>query len=102
MRVTQIGDNLALANQYLCGGGLVAIPTETVYGLAANALDEKAVASIFEAKNRPTFDPLIVHVPFCTLKNMQKISQTMFTKLQKFFALDPLRFCLRKRVKSLI
>ncbi len=39
----------------------VAIPTETVYGLAANALDEKAVLKIFEAKNRPHFDPLIIH-----------------------------------------
>lgn len=43
-------------------GQLVAIPTETVYGLAANALDAQAVAAIFAAKNRPTFDPLIVHV----------------------------------------
>ncbi len=43
-------------------GGLVAIPTETVYGLAANALDPAAVARIFEAKGRPTWDPLIVHV----------------------------------------
>lgn len=43
-------------------GGLVAIATETVYGLAANALDEHAVARIFEAKARPFFDPLIVHI----------------------------------------
>jgi L-threonylcarbamoyladenylate synthase len=43
-------------------GGLVAIPTETVYGLAANALNTDAVARIFEAKGRPTWDPLIVHV----------------------------------------
>jgi len=43
-------------------GGLVAIPTETVYGLAANALDSDAVARIFEAKDRPSWDPLIVHV----------------------------------------
>jgi L-threonylcarbamoyladenylate synthase len=41
---------------------LVAIPTETVYGLAANALNEKAVLSVFEAKERPFFDPLIIHV----------------------------------------
>ena len=41
---------------------MVAIPTETVYGLAANALDAKAVAKIFEAKGRPNYDPLIVHV----------------------------------------
>ena len=46
----------------LCQGGLVAIPTETVYGLAANALDEKAVARIFEAKGRPQDNPLIVHI----------------------------------------
>lgn len=43
-------------------GGLVAMPTETVYGLGAHALDVKAVARIFEAKDRPRFDPLIVHV----------------------------------------
>ena len=43
-------------------GGLVAFGTETVYGLGANALDTKAIARVFEAKGRPTFDPLIVHV----------------------------------------
>jgi L-threonylcarbamoyladenylate synthase len=44
-------------------GGLVAFPTETVYGLGANAFDTGAVARIFAAKDRPSFDPLIVHVP---------------------------------------
>lgn len=44
-------------------GGLVAIPTETVYGLAAHALDAKACRAIFKAKGRPAHDPLIVHVP---------------------------------------
>ena len=46
----------------LSRGGLVAVPTETVYGLAADATNGKAVASIFEAKNRPQFNPLICHV----------------------------------------
>lgn len=46
----------------LKSGGLVAIPTETVYGLAANALDENAVHAIFEAKGRPQDNPLIVHI----------------------------------------
>lgn len=50
------------AAQILRDGGLVALPTETVYGLGANALDGQAVAKIFEAKNRPSFNPLIVHV----------------------------------------
>src|SRR2546426_12555660 len=43
-------------------GGLVAFPTETVYGLGADALDKAAVEKIFRAKQRPTWDPLIVHV----------------------------------------
>ncbi|BAF61009.1 putative translation factor [Pelotomaculum thermopropionicum SI] len=50
------------AGLILRGGGLVAFPTETVYGLGANALDGKAVARIFEAKGRPSDNPLIVHV----------------------------------------
>lgn len=51
------------AVRLLSDGEVVALPTETVYGLAANAFDAAAVAKIFEAKERPTFDPLIVHLP---------------------------------------
>lgn len=51
------------AGEILRRGGLVAFPTETVYGLGANALDDTAVAGIFAAKGRPRFNPLIVHVP---------------------------------------
>jgi L-threonylcarbamoyladenylate synthase len=58
----QLGTDLARAASVLRSGGLVGMPTETVYGLAANALDEVAVARIFAAKNRPHFDPLIVHL----------------------------------------
>jgi L-threonylcarbamoyladenylate synthase len=54
---------LARAAQILRDGGLVAVPTETVYGLAARADSEAAVASIYRAKGRPDFNPLIVHVP---------------------------------------
>lgn len=57
-----IGTDVMRAAELLRSGELVAIPTETVYGLAANALDEQAVLKIFQAKNRPSFDPLIVHV----------------------------------------
>lgn len=55
-------EQLSEAAECLRNGGLVAFPTETVYGLGANALDPVAVAGIFEAKKRPTFDPLIVHI----------------------------------------
>jgi L-threonylcarbamoyladenylate synthase len=54
--------NLIRAGECLAAGGLVAFPTETVYGLGADAFDARAVARIFEAKARPSFDPLIVHV----------------------------------------
>jgi L-threonylcarbamoyladenylate synthase len=53
---------LSRAGEILRNGGLVAFPTETVYGLGANALDRNAVARIFEAKGRPAYNPLIVHV----------------------------------------
>lgn len=59
--MSKIGIDIEKAKQILQQGGLVAIPTETVYGLAANALDKDSVLKIFEAKNRPHFDPLIVH-----------------------------------------
>ncbi|TDU71354.1 L-threonylcarbamoyladenylate synthase [Prosthecobacter fusiformis] len=51
------------AVRLLQAGDIVALPTETVYGLAADALNPAAVAKVFEAKERPTFDPLIVHLP---------------------------------------
>src|SRR6185369_17246903 len=53
---------MSRAAAILRNGGLVALPTETVYGLAANALDPAAVARIFEAKRRPSWDPMIVHI----------------------------------------
>ncbi|MDD2956418.1 MAG: L-threonylcarbamoyladenylate synthase [Oscillospiraceae bacterium] len=65
LRVRNIYDdmeNMQTAAEILAGGGLVAFPTETVYGLGANALDERAVAAIFRAKGRPQDNPLIVHV----------------------------------------
>jgi L-threonylcarbamoyladenylate synthase len=55
-------ESIRLAAEIIRSGGLVAFPTETVYGLGANALDSEAVAKIFEAKQRPSFDPLIVHI----------------------------------------
>lgn len=56
-------DRIAQAGEVIRNGGLVAFATETVYGLGADATNEDAVASIFAAKERPSFNPLIVHVP---------------------------------------
>jgi L-threonylcarbamoyladenylate synthase len=60
---TVISTDRTAAVELLRKGELVALPTETVYGLAADALNPIAVAEIFEAKERPRFDPLIVHLP---------------------------------------
>lgn len=60
--LTQKKEDIALAGQLIRDGEVVAMPTETVYGLAANALDGNAVKKIFEAKGRPQDNPLIVHI----------------------------------------
>src|SRR5947207_12952134 len=60
---TVISIDRTAAVELLRRGEIVALPTETVYGLAADALNPLAVAKIFEAKERPRFDPLIVHLP---------------------------------------
>jgi len=70
--LAEIGQNIDKSIQILQSDGLVAIPTETVYGLAANGFNQTAVAKIFEAKNRPFFDPLILHVS--NQKNARKNS----------------------------
>ena len=60
--VSAQAEALARAAAVLREGGVVAVPTETVYGLAANALDAPAVEAIFDAKQRPAENPVIVHV----------------------------------------
>jgi L-threonylcarbamoyladenylate synthase len=62
LETAQAEETLEHGAQILRGGGLVALPTETVYGLGANALDAAAVGRIFEAKQRPAWDPVIVHI----------------------------------------
>ena len=59
----EVEEKISAAAKILREGGLVGIPTETVYGLAANGLDPVAVKRIFEAKGRPQDNPLILHIP---------------------------------------
>ncbi len=95
--MAQVSQDTTRAAELLKAGELVAIPTETVYGLAANALDEIAVAKIFEAKNRPAFDPLIVHA--LDREQAQPLVQSFgpyFDKLYARFAPGPISFVLPK------
>lgn len=81
-------------------GGVVVLPTETVYGLAANALDESAVRSIFLVKGRPLNDPLIVHVLDSTWIERYAICDKYFDRVKKItscFWPGPLTIVLHKR-----
>lgn len=79
-------------------GGLVAFPTETVYGLGANALNPLAVAKIFEAKHRPTFDPLIVHISDVSQLNelFKAPIESLVFRLAEYFMPGPLTIVYKK------
>src|SRR4029077_16177171 len=74
----------------LRAGGLVAFPTETVYGLGANALVAQAVRGIFEAKRRPADDPLIVHVGGLDQLERVAVGNAMAVRLGEQFWPGPL------------
>ena len=96
--MAQIGTNLEVAKTILDQGGLVAIPTETVYGLAGNALDITAVTSIFKTKERPSFDPLIVHTfSLDQVRNfVQEIPKQAIQLAERFWP-GPLTLLLKKK-----
>ena len=88
---------IKLAAEEIKKGNLVAFPTETVYGLGADALNEKAVAKIFQAKGRPYNDPLIAHI--ADIKELYRLSQQVppvAIKLAKVFWPGPLTLVLKK------
>jgi L-threonylcarbamoyladenylate synthase len=89
------------AVELLRGGEAVALPTETVYGLAADALREEAVLKIFQAKSRPQFDPLIVHLPDAEaigqVAIIDKAVFPIFDRLRKQFWPGPLTFIFPRR-----
>jgi L-threonylcarbamoyladenylate synthase len=94
------GTDLLLAAALLREGKLVAIPTETVYGLAANALDDRAVLGIYEVKNRPTFNPLIVHTHSLAGAEalVQEFPPVARALAQRFWP-GPLTLVLKKQVR---
>lgn len=86
------------AAEYIRRGGIVAFPTETVYGLGANVFDETAVARIFDAKQRPSDNPLIAHIS--SLDQISKLASEVTESAAKFieaFFPGPLTIVLKKR-----
>ena len=91
------GDMMAKAGQIIRQGGLVAFPTETVYGLGANGLDESASAKIYAAKGRPSDNPLIVHIArFSDLERIAEQIPDSARKLADAFWPGPLTMIFRK------
>ena len=94
----ELESSVSRAVELLDAGQVVALPTETVYGLAADALNPEAVARIFEAKERPRFDPLIIHLP--EQKALDQVSEpetNIVPQLTQAFWPGPLTIVLRKR-----
>jgi len=98
---TEISTDPSRAVELLRKDEIVALPTETVYGLAADALDPIAVAKIFEAKERPSFDPLIVHLPdfnwFERVANVPTQDRQLVLALTEKFWPGPFTIVLPKR-----
>jgi len=90
-------ENIKLCAKLISSGRVVAIPTETVYGLGANALDKKAVREIFSIKGRPQDNPLIVHI--ATIREVEKLVKevpAVFNILARTFWPGPLTLIMKK------
>ncbi len=91
-------DAIASAARVIRDGGVVVMPTETVYGLACNALDANAVKKVFEIKGRPSDNPLIVHIAdFSDLKKVASNWPDLAEKLAEKFWPGPLTLVLKKK-----
>ena len=94
--------NIKKAKKYLDKGNCIGVPTETVYGLAANAYSNSAVKKIFKLKKRPNNNPLIVH--YSNIETLKKdcLINNNFTKLYNKFSPGPITFVLKLKKDSKI
>ena len=96
--ITNIITNIDLAVEEITTGNIVALPSETVYGLGANALNENAVVKIFEAKDRPRFNPMIVHI--YDVNEIDKFGENIPDEvyaLAENFSPGPITFIVKKK-----
>ena len=98
IRTVEDKESIAQAADILRRGGLLAIPTETVYGLGANGLDENAVLHIFEAKGRPQDNPLILHIPDASwlTRYCEDVPDAAYKLAERFWP-GPLTMILKKK-----
>ncbi len=98
LRTAEDAERIAQAADILRRGGLLAIPTETVYGLGADGLDETAVLHIFEAKGRPQDNPLILHIPDASwlTRYCEDVPDAAYKLAERFWP-GPLTMILKKK-----
>lgn len=89
--------SIDLAIAAIKNGGLIGLPTETVYGLAGNALDDRAILKIYQVKNRPSYNPLIVHVADINMARAVAHIPPDALKLMQAFWPGPLTLVLKRR-----
>lgn len=92
--------NMEKAAQTIKNGGLVAFPTDTVYGLGADVYNPAAVAGIFSAKGRPTFDPLISHIAEIDFLPEYAVTDSRVMDLARHFWPGPLTFVLKRKDRN--
>ena len=92
--------NLKKVKKYLQNNNVIGLPTETVYGLAANAYSDKSVKKIFILKKRPPFNPVIIHFKNINALKKDVFVNNNFKKLYKAFCPGPVTFILNKKKKS--
>ena len=95
--LTDSNRGIAEAEKILSAGGVVAFPTETVYGLGAISTSDKAVSKVFQVKNRPKFNPLIIHVENTDMAlELCSFSKKAFLLAEKFWP-GPLTIIAKKK-----
>ena len=94
--------NLNVAKNILCANKIIAVPTETVYGLAGNAYSNAAVKKIFKLKKRPKINPLIIHYDSLKKLNKDAYLNSYFKKLYYKLSPGPITYILKKKKNSKI
>ena len=90
------------AAEILTGNGIVAFPTETVYGLGANAFSEEAVTKLYKIKRRPSFNPLIIHVSSYDMATEYGVFNDTAEKLVKKYWPGPLTIIVKKKKSKVV
>ena len=95
-------EGIKVAAEILKGNGVVAFPTETVYGLGANACSQKAVTKVYKIKKRPSFNPLIIHVSSYDMAKEYGVFNKLAKKLAQKYWPGPLTIVVERKNSDIV